>query len=389
MNVLMFACSLLQHDPRIRREAEALARSGERVTLFVLSENGKPRSYERNGVTIVELDTRKYRGKDKAAYMTLYLRFLLQAFVACSRRFLKGEVDVVHIHNMPNFLVFTAILPRLFGKKLILDIHDSIPETFEGKFARLPRIVHRLFCLEEKISSALAHRVICVNEVQKEVLVGRGIAPEKITTVINVPDQDLFKVRDGHREVNGSKPSFNLVYHGTVDRMMGLDMVIAAVSQLRDRIPEIQMHIIGAGPHLDALVAEARRLGVEDRVQFSMKSHPLDMMPAILDKMDIGILAHEVNAATELMLPVKLLEYMAMGLPAVAPRLKTIRHYFDDDMVTYFEPGNIDSLTEALVKIYNDRSGRKKQAERALAFLDRYGWEKHQQVLVNMYHHLN
>ena len=207
--------------------------------------------------------------------------------------------------------------------------------------------------------------------------------------MINVPDQDLFKVRDGHREVNGSKPSFNLVYHGTVDRMMGLDMVIAAVSQLRDRIPEIQMHIIGAGPHLDALVAEARRLGVEDRVQFSMKSHPLDMMPAILDKMDIGILAHEVNAATELMLPVKLLEYMAMGLPAVAPRLKTIRHYFDDDMVTYFEPGNIDSLTEALVKIHNDRSGRKKQAERALAFLDRYGWEKHQQVLVNMYHHLN
>ena len=389
MNVLMFACSLLQHDPRIRREAEALARNGEKVTLFVLAENGKHRTYESHGVTVVELDTRKYRGNNKSAYLSLYLKFLAQAFVACSRLFLKGEVDVVHVHNMPNFLVFAGILPRLFGKKLILDIHDSIPETFEGKFNRLSPIVHRLFCLEEKISSALAHRVICVNDVQKEVLVGRGIAPEKITTVINVPDQDLFKVQDSHFKVNGSKPGFNLVYHGIIDRMMGLDMVIEAIARLRDRIPDLQMHVIGVGPHLDTLVAEAQRLGVEDRVHFSMKYYPLDAIPSILEEMDIGILAHRVNAATELMLPVKLLEYMAVGLPTVAPRLKTIRHYFGDDMVTYFEPGDVDSLTDALVKIHIDCGGRKKQAERALSFLDRYGWEKQQQVLVNMYHRLN
>ncbi len=170
---------------------------------------------------------------------------------------------------------------------------------------------------------------------------------------------------------------------------MGLDMVIAAVSRLRDRIPGIQMHIVGVGPYLDTLVAEAQRLGVADRIHFSKKAYPIDAIPHLLEEMDLGIVAHRVNAATELMLPVKLLEYMAVGLPAVAPRLKTIRHYFSDDMVTYFEPGDVDSLSEALVKIYEDWSGRKDQAKRALEFLDRFGWEKHQQVLVNLYHHLN
>ncbi len=200
MNVLMFACSQLPHDLRIRREAETLAKHGDKVTLFVLSENGKPKSFEQNGVHVTELDVRKYRGKNKSSYLFHYLQFLSHAFVACTGLFFKGEVDVVHIHNMPNFLVFAAIIPRIFGKKLILDIHDSIPETFVGKFQRLPNIVFRLFCLEEKISSAMAHQIICVNDVQKKVLVDRGIAPEKITTLLNVPDQGIFRKQDDSLE---------------------------------------------------------------------------------------------------------------------------------------------------------------------------------------------
>jgi hypothetical protein len=51
---------------------------------------------------------------------------------------------------MPNFLV----LPGSFlacSVKSILDIHDSIPETYGGKFGKMPKVLYKLLCLEELV----------------------------------------------------------------------------------------------------------------------------------------------------------------------------------------------------------------------------------------------
>ena len=104
--------------------------------------------------------------------------------------------------------------------------------------------------------------------------------------------------------------------------------------------------------------------------------------------MDIGIIGNRKDMATELMLPVKMLEYIAMGIPVVAPKLKTIEYYFNEKMLCFYEPENVESMADAIYKLYKDEKLRKKQAKNAKTFLDKYGWETHKMDLINLYRNL-
>jgi len=114
----------------------------------------------------------------------------------------------------------------------------------------------------------------------------------------------------------------------------------------------------------------------------------VEKLPKVLSKMDIGIIPNRKNVATELMLPVKLLEYVSLGIPTVVPRLKTIEYYFSDDMVKYYEPENIDSMASGILELYMNKEKRKQQVEKAFTFLDQYGWDKHKINLINLYENI-
>ena len=91
---------------------------------------------------------------------------------------------------------------------------------------------------------------------------------------------------------------------------------------------------------------------------------------------------------TELMLPVKLLEYVAIGIPVVSARLKTIEHYFSDDMICYFEPESVESMANAILELYRNKNKRHEQVINARKFIEIYGWEKHQKNLIRLYEEL-
>ena len=104
--------------------------------------------------------------------------------------------------------------------------------------------------------------------------------------------------------------------------------------------------------------------------------------------MHLGIVGNRRTVAGDLMLPVKLMEYVALGIPVVAPRLRTIQHYFTDDMVRYFEPESVESLAEAICGLHADGEARYRQASVAATFLDEYGWDTQGQQLVAFYREL-
>jgi glycosyltransferase involved in cell wall biosynthesis len=203
---------------------------------------------------------------------------------------------------------------------------------------------------------------------------------------LNVPDPKIFKFET--REKDENKKTFDLVYHGTIDRMLGIDLAIHAVSRLILEIPQIQFHILGEGSNLEELENLSRKFGVEERVHFSKKSFPVEKLPDLLKTMDLGIIPNRRNIATELMLPVKLLEYVAIGIPVVSARHKAIKHYFSEDMVAYFEPEDVESMRGAILNIYRNKSQREQQVFNAKRFIDQYGWEKHRWNLINLYQSL-
>ena len=112
---------------------------------------------------------------------------------------------------------------------------------------------------------------------------------------------------------------------------------------------------------------------------------PLEGLIPILEEMDLGIVPNGRNIATELMLPVKMLECIALGIPVVAPRLKTITHYFTEEMVFYFEPDDVDSMAEAILQASLSAEGRLSRAREARRFLERNGWESHKSDFLRMY----
>jgi glycosyltransferase involved in cell wall biosynthesis len=373
-------------DARVRREAETLVAHGFRVVCLTNRNGPEARSFVLEGVEVQELDVPKYRGKNTASYVASYARFLGAASAACLRLQRGDRLDVVHVHNLPDVLVFAALLPRFRGAKVVLDVHDSIPETFASKFSH-GAIRWKLLCLEERLSALVAHRVICVNHPQRDTLVARGLPASKTFVSMNVPDPRIFAVRRGERVVRQGCP-LNLVYHGTMVARLGVDLLIQAVDRLRSGVPGLQLHLWGDGDDLGGFRALADRLNLLDRVHFMPRGYPLEEIPARLEAMDIGVVGNRRTTAGDLMLPVKLLEYVALGIPVVAPRLRTISHYFADDTVAYYEPDDIGSMADAIYRLYCQPDLRRDQARKAQGVLRDHGWERQGPELVSFYQRL-
>jgi glycosyltransferase involved in cell wall biosynthesis len=370
-------------DARVRREAETLAAHDFNVRCLTTKNGGTAKRFTLDGVEVEELRVAKYRGKSTRAYATSYIHFLAAASVACVRLLARGELDIVHVHNIPDFLVLAGLIPRFAGRKVVLDVHDSVPETFAAKFSN-GSLLRKALCLEERLSALVAHRVICVNHPQRDVLVGRGIPDAKTFISMNVPDPRIFASAAPSTAVTEAG-RLHLVYHGTMVQRLGVDLLIRSVARLQDRIPGVRLHLWGHGDDLSAFQALAQELNVSDRILFEPAGFPLRELPARLGTMDLGVVGNRQSAAGDLMLPVKLLEYVSLGIPTVVPRLKTIQHYFTEDMVAFYEPEDVDSLADAILRLHDSADLRRSQAAAARGFLDDYGWERQGEELVAMY----
>jgi glycosyltransferase involved in cell wall biosynthesis len=379
--ICMIAYTNYPSDGRVRLEAETLVTWGYAVTFLVLKQHAVRRTYSLAGVTVHELDVAKYRGHNKISYVLSYLTFLVLASIACTRLFFRSHLKVIHVHNMPDLLVFAATIPRLLGCKVVLDLHDTVPETYAAKFGKISPIIREALCVEERVSCSMADRLICVNHVQREVVIQRGIPPGKVNTVITMPKfiPKGYSCRDG---ANG--PVFRMVNHGTIAKRLGNDLLIEAAAKLRVEIPGFELHIVGGGGDIDELLELRRSLGLNNHVHFH-KAVPWDELADKLSTMDVGIVANRVNVATQLMLPSKLIDYVVLGIPAIVPRLKALEYYFSDDMVSYFEPENVDSLVAATVQLYRDSGRRCRQAQNARSFLAKYNWENQEDGLKRLY----
>ena len=180
----------------------------------------------------------------------------------------RGCPHVIHVHNMPNFLVLAALPFRLAGAKVVLDVHDTLIETFASKFSGVLKWFMNVFLrIEERLSCAIAHRVIAVNDVQKQVLLDRGIDAAKLLMLMNIPDPKRFAVKSrSHR--NAHDDQLKLVYFGTITTRLGVDLAIRAIHGIHERYPGIELHVLGNGEDRDECVDLAKRLGMDEKVHF-------------------------------------------------------------------------------------------------------------------------
>ncbi len=361
-------------DPRVRRETRAMVEDGHDVLIFALREAGKPKHRVVNGKHVIGLSVPRYRGDSRLAYLAVYAVFFLKALIAITASHLRKPFDLVQVHTMPDFLVFAALPVKRLGAKIILDVHELMPELYASKFGVpldhwLPRTVKYV----EKMSIAFADRALAVHEPHLEALVSHGNPRHKFSVILNVPDHHVFP--EGFAAGKTENPeSFILTYHGTLAPRHGLDVAIQAMAAARTRAPRLRFFIYGDGDDVPRLKALIDEIGVKDIVDLQDGMRPMEDLLPDLAVADLGVVTVIADPFTQYMLPTKLLEYMQLGIPTICTDIPTVRHYFADGHTVMVESGNVSELADHLVELAGNAALRKEISNNALAWIRENGW---------------
>ena len=251
LRVCMIAYSFYETDNRVMRYAETLAKRGDHVEVFALQREGLPDYEVLDGVHVYRLQRREVNEQGRFTYLTRILQFLTRAMVRVSRNHLREKYDLIHVHSVPDFLVFAAWLPRLQGVPVILDIHDILPEFYTSKFGSKPKsAAFRFLQGIEKLSGRFATHVIVANHIWQRRLLSRSLETGKCTVVLNSPDRAIFK-RSAAARIP-PKDRFTLLYPGSINWHQGLDLAIRAFGKncrncARSGFPHLRRGPVEAG----------------------------------------------------------------------------------------------------------------------------------------------
>jgi glycosyltransferase involved in cell wall biosynthesis len=375
-------------DPRPRRAAEALARAGAIVEVICLEEtHDEPRHGIISGVSITRISLKHRRG-GKLSYVLQYAWFILLASAIMAGRSLKKRYDLVHVHNMPDILAFSAIVPKLFGAKVILDLHDPMPELMMAIFGLRERsYLVRLLKMFEKLSIGFADAVLTTNEAFRKLFSTRSCPPQKISVVMNSPDEDIFRYTPSSGQDSmprdTSRP-FVIMYHGTLVERYGVDLAVRALAKIRKTVRRAELRIYGRStPFLEGILDDVRGSELAKAVHY-VGPMKLEQIPAAIHDCDVGVIPNRRCQFTELNMPTRIFEYLSQGKPAIAPGSPGIRDYFGPESLILFELGDVDDLAAKLEYVFAHPAEVAKIVERGQEAYRAHQWRGERLRLIGL-----
>lgn len=361
-------------DIRVRREVEALLQAGYEVDVVCLRGRDESARETVGALTVHRLPLGHERG-GAVSYLVRYSSFLLLASLVVAWLHLRRRYAVVQVHSLPDLLVLAGAFPRATGARLVLDLHEVMPEFFATKFGKpASHPLVRLVARGEQLSIRLADRVMTCTDQMRDVFVQRGADPDKISVLLNAADESVFDVE---RYPNVPDPQhFTLVCHGSIEERYGLDLVVEAVAQLRDELPGLRFRVFGDGAARPALLRQVEVLGLSDRVWVSDGFVPMDELLEGLASADAGVVAMRRDAFRDLTQCNKMYEYLALRLPVISSRTRSVEAYFGDDAVAFFGPGDVDDLVRVVRRLHDDVALRAALVTSGTAALQPYRWSE-------------
>lgn len=334
MRIAVVVHSYYPSDPRVRKEVGALTAAGHTVGVVCLKGATEAPNETIGSVRVHRKAVSRQRSRGRFGYLLEYLRFFLLATLELSRLDRTEHVDVVHVHNVPDQLIYCAVFRKMSGSRLVLDLHDPMPELFLDKYglgegSRSYRLLKRwqLKCCK------FADNVIVSSEPMRDDLVARGIAFDRVSVVINGSEHDV------------DNDAFVLVYFGSVFERYGLEVVLRGIS-LTDRVHLLVFASDVDPRHLRHLRHLAEDLGVSDRVVFSGRIEPGAIVRG-LARADAGIVPARRSPHMDLVYPTKLFDCLALGLDVIAARTPPVEAALGD-VVVYYEPDDEHSFARAV-----------------------------------------
>ena len=333
-------------DARIRRQSDALVGAGYEVDVICLRGSGEAAEERAGALRIVRLPVD--RGSiGFAGHIAEYVAFTARAAWRLAREHRRRPYDLVQVATVPDFLDLAALPEKLAGVPLLLDLHEDMPEFFRDRFTHpLLRPLLPLVSVAARASAALADELITVHEPLRQLSIARGVAPERISVVMNSADGRLFDPSRHERRSFMADGELRIIHHSNLQRIYGMDVAVEGLARLR---PDLRwrLDIYGDGPWRSRIEEAVERTGTSDRVTLHGRIG-IDELPGLLAGADLGMVPSLPEPYLEYSLSTKLLEFAAMGVPVIASDLATFRHHFTDEAVRYVRGGDPYALARAV-----------------------------------------
>jgi glycosyltransferase involved in cell wall biosynthesis len=369
----MVAYSFFESDARMMQYATALTDRGDEVDVIALR-RGKAQPYEElRGVRVYRPQAREVNERGRFAYLFRILRFMMVSSLLLFKLCRNRRYKVIHVHSVPDFLVFAALPCRLLGAKIILDIHDILPEFYASKFGLSPASpLFKALLLCERVSAACADHLIVANDIWHDRLVQRAVRPGKCTTVRNYPDPQIFSPQD----VDKPSDRFLILYPGTLNHHQGLDVALRAFALVAGKMPGAVFHIHGEGQDRQALAELIPALGLQERAHIK-DFLPIREVARIMAQADLAVVPKRVSSSFgNEAASTKIMEFMSLGVPVIVSRTRIDTLYFNDSMVRFVTPENEEELAAAMLDLWSHAEIRKQMVENATRYLEENNWNR-------------
>jgi len=366
-------------DVRVRKEVHALLEAGYAVDIVCLMSEGQQKRENVEGAKVYRLGTEHQRGS-LLLYIIEYAAGFVKMFSLVTYLFLRHRYQCIQVNTLPDALVFVTIIPRMFGTKVLLDMHEPAPELFVAKVGpNRFRWAVRWITLIEQLSIKYANAALAVNDTIRQRYIERGADGIKIYVVRNVPEKDIDTIGLS----SSSDGRFTLLLHGLIAERYGHEMTIRTIAMIRNKISEIQLIIAGSGENEQRIRDVTRELNCQDIVNFTGWLTP-EQIQKLIALADVGLVPLLPSPFAELCQPNKLLELVSGKRPVIASRLKAIEESFDDSSIMFYEPGNENDLARCIIELYEDPEKRRLLAENAYKRFETISWTQNRKTYLNV-----
>ena len=383
-------CAIRQFplDTHLRREVDALLHAGHEVEAICMRRAGEPARERQGRLTIWRMPVGHRRGGG-ARYAFEHGAFLLQAGPFVALRHLRRRFDLVQVNSPPDSLVLAALIPKLLGVPLLLDLVEATPEFFATRFGTSPRhIGPRILGVVEQLAIRSADAAITGTRQMRERFISRGADPSRIEVVLNASDERFFKSPPQADARDRGDGTFTLISHGSIERRYGLDTIIRAVAELAPKAPGLRLEVFGEGSDKPALERLAEDLGIAERIRFSDGFVPIEELVAAIARADAGVVAVKRDAFRDLTHTNKMFDFVAMRRPAIVSWTASVADYFDDSALQFFRSDDPADLARAIAELSEDPQRRMALVDRASELYETYRWPRQREIYLDVVHRL-
>jgi glycosyltransferase involved in cell wall biosynthesis len=296
----------------------------------------------------------------------------------------RRRFQILHLCNPPDLLFIVAWPFKLFGVRVVYDVHDLWPEMFEAKFGKRG-IFYWFVRLAERLNYACADVVLATNESVKQVAMARGRkSAEQVFTVRTAPQIAATGVPPDPGLKKGR--AFLVGYIGVMGDADGVNYLVQAAGHLVHKLGRRDVHflVMGTGPQHDKLVKLRDHLGLQEFVDLPGRVSN-EFLFSALQTIDLGVACDPINSYNDHCTMNKTLEYMAFGKPQVMFDIKEGRASAGE-AARYVAENSAEKLGEAIGRVLDNPEARAEMGRiGARRMQGELNWEKSVEQLLGAY----